>query len=214
MFGSQMATHFGYEKKKFGRVSIGKSLHQGAGLLRGTVRPEAIYRMPQALPNHSSWKRLEPNRPVNTWLAQIGYALEKQPEAEWVFQPAFIKRAWNMVAGTHVKEALKTVGTSAKGNNKTLAKDLIRWEAKGFELAHKQMPVYLGTIPSVLIAGFGVEYASLHYGKKVKKYMLALMEALHVIPKQDQTTATSPDQKNRNATVSPAIKHPRTNHLG
>jgi hypothetical protein len=192
MFGSQMATQFGYEKKKYGRVSIGQSLQQGVGLLRGTLQPQAIYRMPQALPNHTSWNRTEAHRPVNTFLAQMGYALEKESKAEWIFQPAFIKRAWNMVAGTDVKDAL----TAAVKPDKMLAENLIRWEGKGFELAHKQLPVYLGTIPSVLIAGFGVEYASLHYGKKVKKYMLGLMEALHVIPKQDPNKTSSNQDEN------------------
>jgi hypothetical protein len=184
IFGKMLEQRLGFKKQSFGRVSTGASLKQGIGLLSGNLKPDSIIRMPDALPSQSVWKTTVANRPVHQRLAQIGYALEKWNDIHWIPTPRFFKRAYSMLAGKDVQHMLQKAANGECQQPQELANTLQRYELKGFNLVHKQLPVYLGTIPSVLLAGFGVEYASLHYSAKVKKYMLAAMRFLHVIPQE------------------------------
>ena len=160
------------------------------GVLNGNLATTAIKRIPNALVTETALHRMHDN-PIDLRLAQIGAALDnKNLETDWVISSKFWKRAYNMFVG---KEA-ETLVRQAVENNASpqelaeLTQRLLRYEKEGLKTVQKQLPVYLGIIPSVLISGFGIEYASLHYGRLVKTNMLGLMRFLHVIPQENTPT--------------------------
>jgi hypothetical protein len=193
----QITKHHQYQEQKFGGTSISQNIKDAVGVLNGTVKPSDIQRIPNALVTETVLHRMHAN-PVNLGLAQIGYALnDPKLETDSLISPKFWKRAWNMKFGTEA-ETLVREAVGKKVNPQEMAEltqRLLKYEKDGLKLVQKQKPVYIGLIPSILISGFGIEYASLHYGPLVKKNMLGLMRFLQVIPKEnpDEKSSTKPD---------------------
>ncbi|MCE2930026.1 MAG: hypothetical protein LW809_01385 [Vampirovibrionales bacterium] len=191
IFEKQITKHHQYQEQKFGGASISQNIKNAVGLLNGNVKPSDIKRIPNALVTETALHRMHAN-PVNLGLAQIGYALNNPKlETDSLLSTKFWKRAWNMKFGKEA-ETLVREAVQKKANPQDMAEltqRLLKYEKDGLKLVQKQVPVYLGLIPSILISGFGIEYASLHYGPLVKKNMLTIMRALHVIPQEN------PDKK-------------------
>ena len=190
IFEKQITQHFQYKEQKFGGVGVTQNIKDAVGVLNGNLATTAIKRIPNALVTETALHRMHDN-PIDLRLAQIGAALDnKNLETDWVISSKFWKRAYNMFVG---KEA-ETLVRQAVENNASpqelaeLTQRLLRYEKEGLKTVQKQLPVYLGIIPSVLISGFGIEYASLHYGRLVKTNMLGLMRFLHVIPQENTPT--------------------------
>ncbi len=183
----QITKHHQYQEQKFGGAGISQNIKDAVGLLNGKVKPAEIQRIPNALVSETALHRMHKN-PINLGLAQIGHALnDPKLETDSVISPKFWKRAWNMKFGKEAETLVReAVGKKMSSQEMAeLTQRLLKYEKDGLKLVQKQVPVYIGLIPSILISGFGIEYASLHYGPLVKKNMLGLMRFLHVIPQED-----------------------------
>jgi hypothetical protein len=193
IFEGNIRSHYQYQQQALGRKSIGQNIKHALGLLNGKVDPSKIKRVPNALVTETALHRMH-DSPLQMHLVQIGHALnDKTLQTNWVISPKFWQRAYKMFWG---KDAERLVNQALKSTNSSerheLTQRLLKYEKAGLKLVQDQRPVYWGLIPSILISGFGIEYASLHYGPTVKKYMLGLMQFLHIIPQEQSETS---DQK-------------------
>ena len=192
IFENHIQYQYQYEKQKYGASSLQEHLADAFGVLSGKRNASEIERLPNALVTDTEWVRKH-HSPVDLKLAQIGHALKHQETSDWLTDHRFWKRAWHMLSGKEV-EAMLHPEKLAKLNEdelKALTQELLDYEKEGFKLVQKQVPLYLGVLPSVIIGGFGIEYASLHYGPVVKKNMLGLMRFLHVIPQEESKAQKS-----------------------
>lgn len=203
VYGVKIKKHYQYEEAEQGKISIGQNIGHFFGILNGKVAPSRISKVSKAFVNKVVLERRHDN-PINLRLAQIGYALEKyDPETEgehveWLTSPSYWKRAWKMFFGQEAQSMVEGLKTSAASpaDLEKITKKLLSCEQKGFKVVKAQLPVVLGLIPSVLISGFGIEYASLHYGPQVKQNMLHLMRFLHVVPQEDPRNQSSEPSSN------------------
>jgi hypothetical protein len=193
VFEKYIQYHYQYEKQKYGASSLQGHLADAFGVLSGKQAPSEIQRLPNALVSDTEWARKHQS-PVDLKLAQIGHALKHQETSNWLMDAQFWKRAWRMVKGKDVEAMVhpEHLAKLSETQLKALTQELLDYEKEGFKLVHKQVPLYLGVLPSVIIGGFGIEYASLHYGPVVKKNMLGLMRLLHVIPQEEPKAQKQP----------------------
>jgi hypothetical protein len=190
VFENKIRTHYQYQHQAIGRTGIGQNIKHALGLLNGNVHHSEIKRVPNALVTETALHRMH-DSPLQMHLVQIGHALNDETlKTNWVISPMFWQRAYKMLWG---KEAERLVNQALKSANSSerheLTQRLLKYEKNGLKLVQNQLPVYLGLIPSILISGFGIEYASLHYAPTVKKYMLGLMQFLHIIPQETSETS-------------------------
>jgi hypothetical protein len=192
VFERNIRSHYQYQQQALGRKSIVQNIKHALGLLNGNVHHSEIKRVPNALVTETALHRMH-DSPLQMHLVQMGYALNDETlQTNWVISPRFWQRAYKMLWG---KEAERLVNQALESGNahemRALTHQLLKYEKAGLKLVQNQLPVYLGLIPSILISGFGIEYASLHYGPTVKKYMLGLMQFLHIIPQETSETSAS-----------------------
>lgn len=196
IFEKKITNDHQYKEQKFGGASITQNIKNAVGLLNGKVQPKEIKRIPNALVTETAFHRMHAN-PIDLRLAQIGSALNDETlETDSLISGKFWKRATNMLWGKEA-ETLVREAVGKKANPQEMAEltqRLLKYEKDGLKLVKQQVPVYLGLVPSILIAGFGIEYASLHYGALVKKSMLGIMRFLHVIPTEKSPKTETPSE--------------------
>jgi hypothetical protein len=194
IFERNIRSHYQYQHQAIGRTGIWQNIKHALGLLNGKVHHSEIKRVPNALVTETALHRMH-DSPLQMHLVQIGHALnDKTLQTNWVISPKFWQRAHKMFWGKDAERLVNQALNSANSSERhELTQRLLKYEKAGLKLVQDQLPVYLGLIPSILISGFGIEYASLHYGPTVKKYMLGLMQFLHIIPQE--TSETSAPQK-------------------
>jgi|GEM_PF-5529393 len=196
--GASLSKHIteksGYVHKGFGNRDIGDAIGDVVGLLQGRKTAKDIIHMPNAVTAETEWHR-QTDAPINRAYAQFGHAFEKHADTNFVLSPELFKRASNMVTGKDVDALIQEAQDAATSPDRITAikEQLLAYELKGFKFTRSFLPPAIAAVPSIIISGWFVEYSSLHYSKSVKKYMLGLMEFLHVIPKPKELVQHNQD---------------------
>ena len=158
-FGKHTADWAGYEQTNLGtNTPLGKGISQIKQVLKGKLTH--VEPLAATIPELSLWRRKNPKAPIKLSLVKLGYALEHPAPYLWKGLGTRFARWRAPLPAEVAKDATK----------------LLALEAKGAKFMHHNLPVALGSLPGLIIAGWGLERLTLHRADNVKDTVLSLMQ--------------------------------------
>jgi hypothetical protein len=158
-FGKHTAEWAGYEQTNLDtNTPLGKGISQIKQVLCGKLTH--VEPLADTIPELALWRRKDPKAPIKLGLVKMGYALEHPAPYLWKGLGTRFARWRAPLPKAVAKDTVK----------------LLALEAKGAKFMHHNLPVALGSLPGLIIAGWGLERLTLHRADNVKDTVLSLMQ--------------------------------------